>query len=56
MLDADTQQISNELWEQLKIESSVGSSIHTIALVIVILCTAFFLWRFILKKYRMAQY
>ena len=56
MLDADTQQISNELWEQLKIESSIGSSIHTIALVIVILCTAFFLWRFILKKYRMAQY
>jgi spermidine/putrescine transport system substrate-binding protein len=56
MLDADTQAISNELWEQLKIESSVGGTIHTIALVIVVLCTAFFLWRFILKKYRMSQY
>jgi spermidine/putrescine transport system substrate-binding protein len=56
MLDADTQAISNELWEQLKIESSVGGTIHTIALVIVVLCTAFFLWRFILKKYRTSQY
>ena len=56
MLDADTQAISNELWVQLKIESSVGGTIHTIALVIVVLCTAFFLWRFILKKYRMSQY
>ena len=56
MLDAETQDIANELWEQLKIESSVGSSIHTIALVIVILCTAFFLWRFILKKYRTSHY
>ncbi len=56
MLDVDTQNIANELWEQLKIESSVGSSIHTIALVIVILCAAFFLWRFILKKYRTSQY
>ncbi len=56
MLDAETQDIANELWEQLKIESSVGSSIHTIALVIVILCAAFFLWRFILKKYRMSHY
>jgi len=56
MLDVDTQNVANELWEQLKIESSVGSSIHTIALVIVILCAAFFLWRFILKKYRTSQY
>ena len=56
VLDVDTQNIANELWEQLKIESSVGSSIHTIALIIVILCTAFFLWRFILKKYRTSQY
>ena len=56
MLDATTQSMANELWEQLKIESSVGGTIHTIALVIVILCAAFFLWRFILKKYRMSHY
>ena len=56
MLDADTQAISNELWEQLKIESSVGGTIHTIALVIVVICVAFFLWRFILKQYRKSQY
>ncbi len=56
MLDAETQAISNELWEQLKIESSVGDTVHVIALVIVVVCTAFFLWRFILKKYRTSQY
>ena len=56
MLDAETQAISNELWEQLKIESSVGDTIHVIALVIVVICAAFFLWRFILKKYRTSQY
>ena len=55
-LDDTTQAMANELWEQLKIESSVGSTIHTIALVIVVLCTAFFLWRWILKKYRMSHY
>ena len=55
-LDAETQSMANELWEQLKIESSVGSNIHTIALVIVILSAAFFLWRFILKKYRASHY
>ena len=56
MLDADTQAISNELWEQLKIESSVGNAIHIIALVIVVICVVFFLWRFILKQYRKSQY
>ena len=55
-LDAQTQEMANELWEQLKIESSVGSSIHTVALVIVTVVTALLLWRFILKKYRSAQY
>ncbi len=55
-LDDATQSMANELWEQLKIESSVGDTIHVIALVIVILCAAFFLWRFILKKYRMSHY
>ena len=55
-LSAETQQISNELWEQLKIESSVGSSIHTVAMVIVVLVAALLLWRFIIKKYRSAQY
>lgn len=55
-LDDTTQAMANELWEQLKIESSVGNTIHTIALVIVVLCAAFFLWRWILKKYRMSHY
>jgi len=54
-LDADTQEISNELWEQLKIESSVGSSIHVVALTIVIVCAVFLLWKFIVKRYR-SQY
>ena len=55
-LDAETQEMANGLWEQLKIESSVGSSIHTLALIIVIVVAALLLWRFILKKYRSAQY
>ena len=54
-LDDNTQEIQNELWESLKIESSVGSSIHVVALVIVIVCAAFFVWRFIVKRYR-SQY
>ena len=55
-LDVETQAMANELWEQLKIESSVGSNIHTIALVIAVLAAAFLLWRFILKKYRASHY
>ena len=55
-LDGETQAMANELWEQLKIESSVGSNIHTIALVIAVLAAAFLLWRFILKKYRASHY
>ena len=55
-LDAETQEMANGLWEQLKIESSVGSSIHTLALVIVVVVAALLLWHFILKKYRSAQY
>jgi spermidine/putrescine transport system substrate-binding protein len=55
-LDAETQEMANSLWEQLKIESSVGSSIHTLALILVIVAAALLLWRFLLKKYRSAQY
>jgi spermidine/putrescine transport system substrate-binding protein len=51
-LDDSTQEIQNELWESLKIQSSVGNSIHVVALVIVIVCVAFFVWRFIVKRYR----
>ena len=54
-LDDSTQEIQNELWESLKIQSSVGNSIHVVALVIVIVCVAFFVWRFIVKRYR-SQY
>ncbi len=55
-LDAETQEMANELWEQLKIESSVGSSIHITAIIIVALVAALLLWRFIVKRYRSAQY
>jgi hypothetical protein len=55
-LDAETQEMANELWEQLKIESSVGGSIHTVALIIVVLLAAFLVWRFILKRYRSSHY
>ena len=54
-LDAQTQNIANELWEQLKIESSVGSGIHTLATIIVLATAAWLLWRWIIRRYR-SQY
>ncbi len=54
-LDAETQDIANELWEELKIESSVGSNIHTIAAMIVLLTAAWLLWRWLVRRYR-SQY
>lgn len=51
-LDTDTQKMSNELWEQLKIESSVGDGIYTLAQITVIAVALFFLWRWIIQRRR----
>ena len=55
-LDAQTQALANDLWEELKIESSVGSGVHLIALIIVVLTAALLLWRFAVRRYRARFY
>ncbi|MBR5721362.1 MAG: spermidine/putrescine ABC transporter substrate-binding protein [Clostridia bacterium] len=42
----------NSLWEELKIESTIGTSIFVICGVIVAACVACFVWRFAVKKKR----
>ena len=52
MLDTETQSLQNRLWEELKIESSVGGSIYVIATIILVVLVLFFAWRFAVRKYR----
>jgi spermidine/putrescine transport system substrate-binding protein len=52
MLDTQTQSLQNRLWEELKIESSVGGSIYVVATVILIVLALLFAWRFAVHKYR----
>ncbi len=51
-LDNTTQQIENELWESLKIESSVGGGIYLLALVIVAAAVALGIVRFAIRRRR----
>lgn len=55
-LDADTLQYQNELWEQLKIESSIEPWIHVACAVIVAGIVVFFVARYIIRKKRSAAY
>lgn len=55
-LDADTLQYQNELWEQLKIESSIEPWIHVTCAVIVAGIVVFFVARYIIRKKRSAAY
>jgi spermidine/putrescine transport system substrate-binding protein len=52
MLDTDTQALQNRLWEELKIESSVGSNIYVVAMVIVVLLVMLLLYHVFVKHYR----
>lgn len=52
MLDDDTQNLQNDLWEQLKIDSSVGDGIYILAWVIVAVVVIFFLVRFVVMRRR----
>lgn len=52
MLDDDTQNLQNDLWEQLKIDSSVGDGIYILAWVIVAVVIIFFLVRFVVMRRR----
>lgn len=51
-LDDQTQALENRLWEELKIESSVGQSIYVIAIAIMILLLLLLLRRVAIRRYR----
>ena len=52
MLGTKTQTLQNRLWEELKIESSVGSSIYTVALVIIVLLVLLLVRHIVIRRYR----
>ncbi len=56
MLDTPTQSLQNRLWEELKIESSVGSSIYTVAMVIIALLLLLLAYHLIVRRYRAWQF
>lgn len=55
-LPTETRMLMNELWEELKIESSLGKAVYIICLVIVAVIAAGAIYYFIRKKKREALY
>lgn len=55
-LDPDTLNLVNDLWEELKIESTQGATIYYIAGGIVLICAAIFIALFVRKKRRERYY
>lgn len=51
-LPDDTRMLMNSLWEELKIESTIGTSIYVICGVIVAACVGILIWRLAVKKRR----
>ncbi|MBQ4289989.1 MAG: hypothetical protein II719_02225, partial [Clostridia bacterium] len=51
-LDPDGLQMLNDLWEELKIESSISTSIYIICLVIILVIVAWIVFLLIRKKKR----
>ncbi|MBQ7336879.1 MAG: spermidine/putrescine ABC transporter substrate-binding protein [Clostridia bacterium] len=52
MLDVTTQSLQNRLWEELKIESSVGNSIYITASIIIVLLLLLLARHLIIRRYR----
>lgn len=52
MLDDQTQSLQNRLWEELKIESSVGQSIYVIAWVIIAVLVLMLIRHIAIRRYR----
>ena len=52
MLDDTTQSLQNRLWEELKIESSVGNNIYTVAMVIIGLLLLLLARHIVIRRYR----
>ncbi len=55
-LDADTLALVNDLWEDLKIDGGIGMAVYILAIVIVVLIAAFFVYRSVVKKKREKMY
>ena len=55
-LPAETRALMNELWEELKIESNIGTGIYIICAVIVVSVAAWGTFIFIRKKIRATYY
>lgn len=51
-LSPETLSLVNNLWEELKIDSSLGNGVYWTAAVMAILLAAFFLYRYIVRKIR----
>ena len=56
VLDNDTQRAANGLWEQLKIENTMGYGIYIVTAAIVVLVATFFVFIGIKKKKRSKYY
>ena len=55
-LPTETRMLMNELWEELKIESSVGQAVYIICEVIIAVIVIGAVWYFIRKKKRESLY
>ena len=55
-LPTETRMLMNELWEELKIESTIGTGIYVICAVIVLGVTAWGIFVFVRKKVRASYY
>ena len=55
-LPTETRMLMNELWEELKIESNIGTGIYVICAIIVIGVAAWGLFIWIRKKIRATYY
>ena len=55
-LPTETRMLMNELWEELKIESTIGTGIYIICAVIVLGVAAWGIFLFVRKKIRASYY
>ena len=55
-LPTETRMLMNELWEELKIESNIGTGIYVICAVILVVAAAWGIFVFVRKKSRASYY
>jgi spermidine/putrescine-binding protein len=55
-LPTETRMLMNDLWEELKIESTIGTGIYVICAIIVAVVSAWGIFTFVRKKIRASYY